>query len=78
MKSIIWAKQYVSNLSSEINNTCSRKNITLNSSSNRPIYRNMRADVEMLSSAKQSSNIPVPQSSKNSLSITPHYVLECK
>ena len=78
LQSIKWAKKYARDISKELNNNCIIKNIHISPRGINPIYRNSRSNVMMLSSAKQESNIPVPQANKNSISINPHYILECK
>ena len=78
LESIMWAKDYATKISKDINSNCKVKNITISSGNYNPVYRNSRADVMMLSSTKHESNIPVPQANKNIVSIKPNYVLECK
>ncbi len=78
LESIIWSKKYASEISKKINSTCKTKEIRISSIGVNPMYRNNKSDMMMLSSEKQRSNIPVPQANKNSLSINPIYVLECK
>ncbi len=78
LESIMWSKKYASEISQKINSSCKTKEIRISSMGISPMHRNNRSDVMMLSSEKQKSNIPVPQANKNSLSINPIYVLECK
>ena len=78
LKSIIWAKKYASDISEEINNNCKIDKISISPTRISPIYQTARSQVMMKSASIQESNIPVPQASKNIISINPHYTMECK
>jgi len=78
LEAIVWAKQYTSEISSKINSICNIKNINISSQGIRPMFKQARTESMMMSKQMQDSNIPIPQVGKNSISINPHYTLECK
>lgn len=77
LESIVWAESYAQKLSIETKKNCEVKKININSQTYRPFYQATRSKVMMAESLSK-SDIPVPEATKNILSIKPNYVLECK
>ncbi len=75
-KAIIWAKQYVSELGKELNSTCTVKKININSHNFRPVYRSNKA--MLMSASAMESSVPIPEKTKNTVTLKPTYVMECK
>ncbi len=73
---ILWAKNYSLKLSNETNSICTVKKINVNSHAYNRMYKAARSEVLMRHS--DPSNIPVPQLTQNTVSLTPSYVLDCK
>ena len=76
LESILWSNKYAIKLSQEMNNICKVKVININSANFRPIYRTQAKHIVMNSSIP--SDIPIPKATKNTISLKPTYILECK
>ena len=72
LKAIIWSKDYALLLSNKMKASCEVKAVSLNSNHFKPVNNSMTLMKTM------GSPIPVPQQTKNSISINPSYLMECK
>lgn len=77
LEAILWAESYAQKLSTETNKNCKVSKININTQSFRPSYQALRSEV-MMDSSVTKSNIPVPEVTKNRISLKPSYVMECK
>lgn len=73
LESIHWINTYASNLSKNLNTSCTTKKIVISSNP----FRINRLSSLSISSAK-SSNISIPQSNLQEVSINVNYILDCK
>ncbi len=76
LKSIIWSKQYAIKLSHEMSAVCKVKAVNINSTNFIPLYRQQASTYRVSNSMP--SDIPVPKATKNTISLKPTYLLECK
>ncbi len=76
LKAIIWSKEYALTLSNKMGTLCEVKVINLNSNHFKPVYRAMPMMKSM--NIAMDAPMPVPQQTKNSISINPSYLMECK
>ena len=73
LEAIHWANNYTKNLSDDLSLTCKIKNISINSSNYRPMAR-----ISYSKSEISNSNIALPQSNSETISINPSFIIECK
>ena len=76
LKAIIWSKEYASILSNNMKTSCKVKAVNIDRNHLKPAYRSMTAMKTL--GMSMNSSIPVPEQTKNSVSINPTYLMECK
>ncbi len=77
LNAILWSQEYTRLLSNDTKSICKTEKININTHNYNPIYKIARTE-NMMMNNKVDSNIPIPKATKNIVSITPSYVLECK
>lgn len=72
---ILWAKSYSNELSKKLNNKCHVKNITLNGNSRTPMM--YASEVKMLNT-RSKIEMPITEKVNETITIQPHFTLECQ
>ena len=75
LEAVQWPIQYSQTLSSKLAKTCEVKNININRSVPRNMYRSSVSSKQL---SVSSSDVILPKQTKNTLSLTPSYLLDCK
>lgn len=75
LEAILWAEEYSKELSMKIDKECETKKINVSTPRYVPYFAKSQETAGLSSIA---ADIPVPEVSKNQISINPNFILECK